>query len=103
MTQEVKHTQGEWLVAETTVYCLEHAGWRKGVEQFRNRFYAGVYGHRDTPKEETEANIRLIAAAPELLEALEAASDWIDAQLGEPRLEIQAKVQAAIAKTKAAA
>jgi hypothetical protein len=47
---------------------------------------------------EDEANAYVIAAAPELLEALEAASDWIDAQLGEPRLEIQAKVQAAIAK-----
>jgi hypothetical protein len=34
----------------------------------------------------------------ELLAALIAASDWIDAQLGEPRTEIQAKVQQAIAE-----
>ena len=37
-------------------------------------------------------------AAPKLLEALIAASDWIDAQLGEPRSEIQAKVKQAIAE-----
>ena len=36
-------------------------------------------------------------AAPKLLEALIAAPDWIDAQLGEPRSEIQAQVEQAIA------
>ena len=36
-------------------------------------------------------------AAPMLLEALIAASDWIDAQLGKPRYEIQAQVKQAIA------
>jgi hypothetical protein len=42
--------------------------------------------------------VRLMVAAPKLLEALIAASDWIDAHLGEPRTEIQAKVQQAIAE-----
>ena len=37
----------------------------------------------------------------ELLEALTAASDWIDAQLGRPRTEIQAKVLQAIASAAA--
>ena len=41
---------------------------------------------------------RLIAATPELLDALVAASDWIDAQLSKPRTEIQARVRQAIAK-----
>jgi hypothetical protein len=41
---------------------------------------------------------KLRKAAPELLAALQAASDWIDAQLGVPRTDIQAMVQAAIAK-----
>ena len=36
-------------------------------------------------------------AAPMLLEALIAASDWIDAQLGKPRSEIQEQVKQAIA------
>jgi len=39
---------------------------------------------------------RLRNAAPELLEALLAASDWIDAQIGVPRTDIQAKVGRAI-------
>ena len=33
-----------------------------------------------------------------LLEALIAASDWIDAQHGEPRIQVQAKIQQAIAE-----
>lgn len=73
---ETRYTEGNWQIADTTVYCLEHAGWRNGVQQFRNRFYAGVYGHSDTPKEETEANVRLIAAAPKMLEALQSILAW---------------------------
>jgi hypothetical protein len=46
----------------------------------------------------TLAAVRAMLAAPKLLAALIAASDWIDAQLGEPRLAIQAKVQQAIAE-----
>jgi hypothetical protein len=34
-----------------------------------------------------------------LLAALQAASDWIDAQVFVPRTDIQATIQAAIAKT----
>jgi hypothetical protein len=65
--------------------------------------------------EENDANARRIVAAvnaceglstealeqgvvAELLEALQAASDWIDARLFERRTEIQAKVQAALAQ-----
>jgi hypothetical protein len=47
---------------------------------------------------ETDANGNLVAAAPEMLAALQAASDWIDAQIGVPRTDIQATIQAAIAK-----
>lgn len=66
-----KHTQGDWLVAGgTTVYCLNAHGY--------NRFTAQVQrGHTDskwpTEPEELEANARLIAAAPEILEALKTA------------------------------
>jgi hypothetical protein len=41
---------------------------------------------------------RLRNAAPKLLEALLAASDWIDAQVGVRRTEIQAQVRQAIAE-----
>jgi len=49
-------------------------------------------------EKETEANARLIAAAPELLVALQAASTWIDARIFLSRTNIQATIQAAIAK-----
>ena len=44
---------------------------------------------------------RLRKIATELLDALRAASDWIDAQIFAPRNEIQATVRAAIAKAAA--
>jgi len=31
-----------WQQEGTTVYTLMHYGWRKGEEQFRNRFWFGV-------------------------------------------------------------
>ena len=66
-----KHTAGPWSVAGTTIYALEHEGWRRGAEVFRNRFDARAQGPH-CPIDELEANARLIAAAPDLLEALQA-------------------------------
>ncbi len=57
-----KHTQGPWLVEGRTVYALNDDGY--------NRFSALVQDAH-TPRDELEANARLIASAPELLEALE--------------------------------
>ena len=65
-----RHTPGPWLLEGTTVYALVHDGWRKGVETFRNRFYLFVQADRECPPDEILANARLIAAAPEMLEAL---------------------------------
>lgn len=76
-----KHTAGPWELSGTTIYALEHEGWREGVEQMRNRWYTNVQGYRDTPKEEMEANARLMASSHELLEALEAVSQrlaWLE-------------------------
>lgn len=62
------HTPGPWLIAGgTTVYALNAHGY--------NRFSAQVQrGYADSKwpieAEEMEANTRLIAAAPELLDAL---------------------------------
>ena len=55
------HTPGEWLKVGTTVYALNE----RGV----NRFFCSVQDAH-TPAAELEANARLIAAAPDLLEAL---------------------------------
>jgi hypothetical protein len=40
MTAEQK-----WKRDGTLVYSLMHAGWRKGVEQFRNEFWIHVSSH----------------------------------------------------------
>lgn len=70
-----KHTEGPWLREGNTVYALMHFRWFKGVEQFKNRFWASVYKDKDVSEEEREANARLMAAAPELLEALNECAD----------------------------
>ncbi len=69
----MKHTQAPWQFTGNTIYALEHHGWRKGEEVMQNRFYAAAYGATGTPPEEVSANIALMAAAPELLEALQEA------------------------------
>lgn len=62
------HTTGPWLRVGSTVYALQHRGWRNGEEQFCNRFTAHVQG-LGTPGEELLAVARLMQAAPELLDA----------------------------------
>ena len=48
------------------------------------------------PVPSTLAAIWLMVSAPKLLDALIAASDWIDAQVGRPRAEVQAIIKEAI-------
>lgn len=69
------HTPGPWEKDGLTVYALMHAGWHKGVEQFKNRFFCGVQGDVECSTRELDANARLIAAAPDLLAALKACRD----------------------------
>ena len=63
---ETKHTKGEWEVFKpdhmgcTNVSIGKNAGFNQFVELW----------HHQNSKEESEANAKLIAAAPELLEAL---------------------------------
>jgi hypothetical protein len=57
-------TPGKWRREDRTIYVLEHDVWRKGVEQFSNRFSCSV--SRDgsqIPPEELLANAEWIAAA----------------------------------------
>lgn len=58
-----KATQEEWQRDGRAIYSLQHAGWRKGEEQFENRFYCGVQHGRGTPESELEANAAFIVAA----------------------------------------
>jgi hypothetical protein len=63
------HTTGPWHrnIRADGKYPVIFAG--------RNTHVAAAKGHGDLPPEEIEANIDLIASAPELLEALEAVVD----------------------------
>ena len=70
--QRAQHTPGPWLRDGNTIYTLQHNGWYKGQEQFRNRLHISLQpGPPDMTQEEWEANGNLIAAAPELLAACE--------------------------------
>jgi hypothetical protein len=66
-----------------------------GDDLVRSRHFWLPQGNDPVPP--TLAAMQVMVTVPKLLEALIAASDWIDAQLGVPRTEIQAQVQQAIA------
>lgn len=72
-----KHTPGPWKREGLTVYALMSAGWLKGKELFKNRFWANLVCDASCSKEEAEANARLVAAAPELLDACIDARRWL--------------------------
>ncbi len=59
-----KHTHGPWIRDDKLVYAIMHAGWRKGEELFKNRFWTWVYFDNDVSDEEAESTCCLIAAAP---------------------------------------
>jgi hypothetical protein len=90
------HTPGPWSVART-------GDLRLAVYGKSNKHPISVFAVGDTDDTEelpnAEANARLIAAAPELLEALCEARDFIE-NIGDPTFEteLQRKVRAAIAK-----
>jgi hypothetical protein len=60
--------------------------------------YFRITGLKFTGSFGADAHLRIMHAGPKLLDALIAASDWIDAQLGKPRAEIQSRVQHAVAE-----
>ena len=64
MSEELKHTPGPWSIRQESV-------WSVGTD---HEMTALVYGCTDT---EEEANARLIAAAPDLLEALKLAQSAV--------------------------
>lgn len=96
----MSYTPGPWLRDGLTVYALMHAGWRAGVEIFKNRFSCSVHwAGAECDAEELEANANLMTAAPDLLEALKemlvnggcSTTEWMP-------LETIKKARAAIAK-----
>jgi hypothetical protein len=92
-----KHTQGPWWASEGYSFVLMvKAPSRSGAS------VAHVLPHVEIPDEEAKANYHLIAAAPELLEALEEllSREWQDDD-GAPTLEVaRSNARAAIAKAR---
>ena len=62
----------DWQREDNLLYTLEHDGWAKGVEQFRNRLMVRFEKGRDVPQEEIEKAMALFLAAPDMLTVLEA-------------------------------
>src|SRR5690554_6165635 len=91
---ERKFTTGPWMLSGRTVYALNDQGF--------NRFSALVQDAH-TSAVELDANARLIAAAPELLEALECALAQCLAWQGEPNDEWSCPIHVAVCKRARAA
>lgn len=96
-----KHTPGPWEYAENSANNFDVFGAGDTVE------VAVVWGLDDPLKAEREANARLIAAAPELLEALEDSLDLFGVFLDhsdkgntDMHRALGVKIRAAIAKAK---
>ncbi len=67
---DAEHTPGPFLTEYNTIFALMHHGWKVGVEQFRNRFWANVHFDNAVTNEERKATMDLLKSAPDLLEAL---------------------------------
>jgi hypothetical protein len=103
MASEIKHTPGPWLAGFNDVPYAEHDGiaWTVDAE-------IGGICMVDGPADCNEANARLIAAAPELLQSLQTAMQWIKAWdvgflFDEEWADDEVKIKAAIARATGAA
>ena len=86
-----KHTPGPWRVVDSwNDYMVESQNGEEIIWQD---------GPHNTPTI-NEANARLIAAAPDLLEALENLADYIDERAGDNECRPLENARAAIAKAK---
>lgn len=82
------HVSGEGVHAVGDFHDRKHAA----------EVYSRITGVTFTSSYKADARLRVMHAGPKLLDALMAASDWINAQLGKHRIDIQSKVQQAIAE-----
>ena len=84
-----KHTPGPWRIGTPPPNGEQTIGTQQGLMVAVATTGAG------TP---TEANARLIAAAPDLLEALNALADYVDDRAGDNECRPLENARAAIAK-----
>ncbi|ATI15670.1 hypothetical protein [Bordetella phage vB_BbrM_PHB04] len=76
-----------WELAGHTAYQLEHAGWRRGVEQFQNRIYASVQrGPNTTEAQANAVAAHIVAAQPAVVLALIERLERAENVINNPRL-----------------
>lgn len=97
---EAKHTPGPWRLGGDGIYGQSRLVGGDEVRQCVCHIgAAGIYRNdRNAELLECDANARLIAAAPELLEACKAAKKLLEPDLIEPGRRVFWKLVAAIAK-----
>ena len=82
-----QHTPGPWVAVElpTAIAIKSHMGNVANIQ-------------RGSMREQQQANARLIAAAPDLLEALKSLADYVDERAGDNECRPLEIARAAIAK-----
>ena len=103
---ETKHTQGPWQRDSNMIYELMPNGFKRGIAQFKNKWWASITRDSGCTPEEFESVVCKIAAAPDMLAALEAASAAMltgDGDWSHEETEAYDIIDAAIAKAKGGA
>lgn len=76
---ETKHTKGEWNVGEldkTRIWVIHQNGLSSCIAKCDNQHYKSFNKYIDIDSSELEANAKLIAASPLLLDALIEVEKW---------------------------
>jgi len=63
MSEAINSRPGPWLSEGNWTYTLQHAGWRRGEEQFENRLFAQVQPGRNSNLAEAQPIASLFAEA----------------------------------------
>lgn len=104
---EIKHTPGPWklvpreVLEDDSVYSTHIVGGPREIQVcLLESFDAAKRAHEHPEKRSGifDANARLIAAAPELLEAAQWAANYIDTIVDPNALKVLASLREAIAK-----
>ena len=91
---EAKHTPGPWELDGLTVYKLTDEPKHKQANVFCARVDAGyTLTNGRTSFQECQANARLIAAAPELLEAAQMVIAWYEAEDDHSKADFYERMQ----------
>ena len=100
---ETKHTPGPWQRDGSMIYELMPNGFKRGIAQFKNKWWASITRDSGCTPEEFESVVCKLAAAPDMLAALEAASAAMltgDGDWSHEETEAYDIIDAAIAKAK---